>query len=142
MDTKRLATGFGWGIVATIVMSIPMVIATKTGIAPMPKPIPVALVATLLGGRPEPLLVLLGFGSHLIYGGIFGAVLAHVTRPVTILKGVYLALILWLIMQVVFLPYLGWGAFGSAITPKIAAATLVLHLIYGVTLGWSMDRKA
>ena len=142
MDTKRLATGFGWGVVATIIMSIPMIIGMKTGIAPMPKPVPIAFMAKLLGGGPEPLIILLGFSSHLIYGGIFGAVLAHVARPVTILKGVYLAILLWLIMQVVFLPYLGWGAFGSAITLKIAVVTFGLHLIYGISLGWLIDRKA
>jgi hypothetical protein len=37
-------------------------------------------------------------------------------------------------------PFLGWGAFGAAITPIIAVATLVLHLVYGATFGWLMDR--
>jgi len=35
----------------------------------------------------------------------------------------------------------GWGVFGTAITPKIAVATLVLHLIYGATLGWGLRRS-
>jgi hypothetical protein len=35
---------------------------------------------------------------------------------------------------------LGWGAFGTAETPAIAAGTLVLHLIYGVVVGWTIDR--
>ncbi|MBS1271014.1 MAG: hypothetical protein MAGBODY4_00143 [Candidatus Marinimicrobia bacterium] len=50
--------------------------------------------------------------------------------------------ILWLIMQVIWLPILGWGIFGSNITPKIAVATLILHLIYGGTLGWLFARNA
>ncbi len=33
------------------------------------------------------------------------------------------------------------GFFGLAITPRIAVATLVLHLVYGFTLGWLLDRK-
>lgn len=140
MDTQRLKVGFGWGVVAVLAMSVPMIIGMKTGIAPMPKPIPIAIVAKILGGGPKTLLMVLGFSSHLLYGGLAGAVLAHLTRPVTILKGIYLALVLWLLMQVLVLPYLGWGAFGSAITPKIAVATLVLHLIYGIVLGWLMDR--
>lgn len=43
-------------------------------------------------------------------------------------------------MQIMFLPFLGWGLFGTAITPKIAVATLVLHLVYGGVLGWPLDR--
>jgi hypothetical protein len=34
------------------------------------------------------------------------------------------------------------GLFGTAITPKIAVATLVLHLIYGVTLGGGLQLVA
>ena len=44
-------------------------------------------------------------------------------------------------MEVVFLPFLGWGFFGVAITPRIAVATLILHLVYGATLGLLMDWK-
>lgn len=33
------------------------------------------------------------------------------------------------------------GLFGTAITPAIAVATLVLHLIYGATLGWLLDLR-
>lgn len=35
----------------------------------------------------------------------------------------------------------GWGLFGVAITPKVAIATLVLHLIYGAALEWGLGRK-
>ncbi len=83
-----------------------------------------------------PLILLLAILAHLLYGGIWGAILTGVTRPVTLWKGLGLGIILWLIMQIVFLPLLGWGFFGSAITPKIAIATLVLHLVYGAMLGW------
>lgn len=34
---------------------------------------------------------------------------------------------LWLIMQIIFLPFLGWGFFGAAVTPAIAVATFILH---------------
>jgi hypothetical protein len=85
---KRLVIGFGWGVVATIAMSIVMIIGTKAGIAPMPKPIPATIVVTLLGIRlPKPLIMLLAVTSHLLYGGVFGAILAALTRPVTVWKG-------------------------------------------------------
>lgn len=56
-------------------------------------------------------------------------------------RGIGLGVFLWLIMQVVVLPFLGWGLFGTAQTPKIAVATLVLHLVYGPTFGWLMGRN-
>lgn len=144
MDAKRLASGFGWGVVATLAMSALMILGVLTGLSPMPSPIPAAIVnngLALLGvGLPMPLIMLLAAGAHLSYGGVAGAVLAALTRPVTLWKGLGWGVLLWLVMQVVVLPLLGWGFFGVAITPRIAVATLVLHLVYGLTLGLLMDR--
>lgn len=140
MDKSRVARGLGRGMVATLVMSIPMVAGIITGVAPMPEPIPVAIVAKLLGGGlAKPALATLATASHLAYGGVWGAILAAATRPVTVSKGLVLGVFLWLLMNVAVLPWLGWGLFGRAITLKIAAATLVLHLIYGAAYGWLMD---
>jgi hypothetical protein len=123
-------------------MSALMIAGVLTGLSPMPKPIPLALVGRILGGGlPRPALIALGASAHLLYGGTFGGVLAVLARPVTVGKGIALAIVLWLPMQVLWLPLLGWGAFGSAITPKIAGATLVLHLIYGTAAGWLIDRR-
>ncbi len=142
MITKRFWSGFGWGVVATIGMSIPMVIGTAAGVAPMPEPIPKVIVTMVLGkGLPMPLIMVLAAGSHLAYGGIWAALLTQVTDRITIWKGLGLGVFLWLLMQVVVLPLIGWGLFGAAITPKIAVATLILHLIYGALVGWLVDRR-
>jgi hypothetical protein len=138
---RRLAIGAGWGAVATVAMSVVMIAGVATGISPMPKPIPVALVArTLGGGLPMPALIALGALAHLAYGATAGAVLAGVVRRVSVATALGYAVALWALMDLVWLPYLGWGLFGTAITPKIAAATLVLHLVYGLTLGLLLDR--
>ena len=144
METKRLVVGFGWGVVATLAMSALMILGVVTGLSPMPSPIPAAIVnmgLELLGvGLPLPLIMLLAAVAHLSYGGVWGAVLAALTRPVTIWKGLGLGVFLWLLMQIVVFPFLGWGVFGVGITPLIAVATLVLHLVYGAALGLLMDR--
>lgn len=140
-SSNRFLRGVGWGALATVVMSIPMIIGVSTGVAPMPRPIPLALAVLVLGSAaPQPLLMIVGVVSHLAYGGLWGGILAISTRPVTVMKGIGLGLFLWLLMQVIVLPLLGWGMFGTAITPAIAGATLMLHLIYGGTLGWLTDR--
>ena len=142
VDSSRLARGFGWGIVATIGMSTLMIIGYVSGRAPMPRPIPEAIALTLLGdGAPKPLVRVLGVSAHFLYGGTFGAVLATIARPVTIKKGVGLGIGLWALMGIVVLPFLGWGLFGTAITPAIAVATLILHLVYGTLLGGGLDRN-
>jgi len=136
-----LRWGFMWGVAATIAMSIPMMIGMATGVAPMPEPIPKALVSLVFGaGLPAPLLMALSAGSHLGYGGVFGALLVRLYPEAGIREGLSLGVLLWLVMEIVVLPVLGWGFFGAAITPKIAVATLVLHLIYGATLGWGLGR--
>jgi hypothetical protein len=144
MDGKRLASGFGWGLVATLAMSILMVIAFATGVSPMPKPIPAAIVGKVVGGVlgegiPQRAIVALAVATHFAYGGFWGAVLAALTRPVTLWKGLGLGVFLWLLMDMVALPFLGWGFFGVGITPQIVVATLVLHLVYGATLGLVVD---
>ena len=142
MNPGRLARGFSWGVVATIAMSVLMILGVVTGISPMPRPIPAALVVAVFGeGLPTPLIMLLAAASHLAYGGFWGAILATLTRPATIWKGIVLGVFLWFVMQIVVLPFLGWGFFGVAISPRVAVATLILHLVYGATLGWLLDRK-
>ena len=103
----------------------------------MPSPIPVALAHWALGNLPKPVLMITGGIAHFLYGGVAGAVLFTVLRErVNVLWGMGFGVLLWIGMQIIFLPLLGWGLFGSAVTPRIAVATLVLHLIYGAILGW------
>ena len=139
---KSLAVAFGWGILGTIGMSIIMIIGKLTGIAPMPKPIPLAIVVEILGKETvKPLLMGLAIIFHLGYGGFWGAVLSQITQTVTIKKSLLMGFALWIIMQLIVFPFLGWGVFAMEITPKIAVASLILHLLYGGILGWGLSRK-
>ncbi|TAM79871.1 MAG: hypothetical protein EPN47_18285 [Acidobacteria bacterium] len=123
-------------------MAVVMILGRVTGMAPMPAPIPVAIIGKIFGaGLPKPFLMLMAVISHLAYGGFWGWVLWRVTKRVTLWNALALGGIMWLIMQIIVLPFLGWGVFGVAITPKIAVATFVLHMIYGGTLGWLGTRK-
>lgn len=132
----RFVPGFVWGVVATVVMSVFMLVGVATGMSPMPKPVPAAILGKLgAGGLPRPAMMAVAAGAHLAYGGLWAGLLATLVRPVTIGAGLLLGVGLWLVMQSVVLPLLGWGIFGTAITPTIAVATLVLHLVYGAALG-------
>lgn len=51
-----------------------------SGMSPMPKPIPLAIIGKLLGpGTAKPVLMGLALLSHLGYGGFFGGVFALAT---------------------------------------------------------------
>ena len=51
-----------------------------------------------------------------------------------LLKGVSYGGILWLGMMLVAMPMAGQGLFGLALGPSAPVMTLVLHLVYGVTI--------
>lgn len=139
---SRFWPGFGWGVLATVVMSLPMIAGAVAGILPMPRPIPAAIVGSILGQElAPPFLMVAAAGSHLAYGGVAGGLLAVLTRPVTLAKGLGWGVLLWAVMGVAWLPFLGWGPFGTGIDVRIAVATLVLHAVYGLTLGWMVDRS-
>ena len=138
---ENIKRGFLYGLLATLGMTIIMLIGTFSKLSPMPAPIPVALVHKFIGNLPKPALMVLGMIFHFLYGGIAGAVFAKFVNNKNILKGFGWGIVLWIIMQLIVLPILGWGIFGSSVTPKIAIATLILHLIYGGILGWGLSRK-
>lgn len=141
MIRDRTLDGFVWGIAATLAMSVLMVAGTVTGMSPIPEPIPKAIVLTIVGSSLPPLVLMgLSVGAHLTYGGLFGAALGTAVDEPGVVGGVALGIGLWAILGVVFLPLVGWGLFGTGVTPRIAVATLVLHLIYGVVLGVGLDR--
>jgi len=133
--------GFIYGLIATLLMTVIMLLGTVSGISPMPAPIPVVLVKTVFGAMPKPVLMILGFIAHFIYGGVAGGIFVLFFKKSFQRNGFLWGVILWLIMQIIFLPILGWGLFGSALTPKIAVATLILHLIYGGTLGYYLAKR-
>jgi hypothetical protein len=144
--TKDWPRGFGLGLLATLAMTTVMALGMLSGRAPMPEPIPFAVVSSLFCRFPAPARMcltgpavrILGMGAHFLYGGAAGAVFMALFRRRSLLTGLSWGLALWLIMQTVFLPLVGWGFFGLAAaggTPKIALATLALHLVYGGILG-------
>jgi len=134
--------GIVYGLLATLAMTVVMVLGLLTRVSPMPTPIPVALAKWAFGDLPQLALMGLGGLAHFFYGGLAGVVFVHLFKQNrTPWTGFLWGALLWLGMQLVVLPLLGWGAFGTAITPKIAVATLVLHLLYGGVLGWTTSRS-
>ncbi len=140
MELRRFAKGFTWGLVATGVMTVLMIGARVTGISPMPKPVPMAVLAAWDVFLPAWLALVGGFAVHFVYGGFWAGYLTLLSKRVTIWQGLALGVVLWVVMGWIFLPFVGWGAFGRAAGPDILWAMLILHLVYGLTYGALMDR--
>lgn len=133
------------GIVGSLVMFVLMMIGIHgTGIAPFNIP-PSAAFLVKFDIAVQPLALLVHFG----YGAFWSIILIVATgNHPSIGKGLLLSIVLWLIMMVIYSPIIGWGFFGFADTsgmvdklqleqgPKYLVMTLVLHLLYGATIGW------
>lgn len=148
---NRIRRGFLWGVGATVAMTlmhiaILAVTAHLTVEAVTVRMLPEVIVARILGsGLPTSIRVLLAAVIHFSYGGFWGGVLSAMTPRVTLWKGIATGAFLYLIMQVVLLPLLGRGIFGSAIPHHRGAASFIpsvlTHFTYGATLGWFGGRR-
>ncbi|MFB6275724.1 MAG: DUF6789 family protein [Halothece sp.] len=138
------------GLVGGLIMFIVLMLGTNQGIAPFNIP-PSAAFLVSLGIPPKPLAPIL----HFAYAALGSVVLVLLFgRQTNVVKGIGLALILWLIFMLVYSPIIGWGIFGAAgpttdlskdaalylgSSGKFVLITLILHVIYGIVIGW-LDR--
>ena len=131
------------GLAGSLIMFVLMMIAINgVGIAPFNMP-PSAAFLQSLGITPKPLALII----HFSYGAIAAVFLHEVFKNKSkVVYGIGLAFVMWLIMMLVVSPIIGWGIFGAdagsidgelalSSTPKYIISTLILHLIYGLTIG-------
>jgi hypothetical protein len=135
-ELKRSLLGAQWGLVATAVMTIFMAIGQALFGSRLGRPFPLLLMSRLLPHAEPGRLAAATIVAHAGYGALAGIAFAYLSRPMTLGKGIGYALFLWFTMQITFVPWLGWGDFGLIHSYRFALYTLMLHLPYGVALGW------
>ena len=135
-ELRRSLQGAEWGLVATAVMTIFMVLGVALFPARLARPFPLLLASRLLPHAGRGWLAAATVIGHAGYGALAGLVFAYLARPMSLGKGIGYALFLWFTMQIIFVPWLGWGDFGLLHSSGFALYTLLLHLPYGATLGW------
>ena len=134
-------------MVGSLIMFLLMLLGINgTGIAPFNTP-PSAAFLMKLGLPAQPLGLIVHFG----YGAFWSVLLVYLyENDLGIKKGLGIALAAWLIMMIIYSPIIGWGlfGFGDAHTlspgdplyleagPKYLISTLVLHLVFGIIIGW------
>ncbi len=135
------------GLIGSLIMFLLMMLGIHgTGIAPFNIP-PSAAFFTKLGIAVGPLPLLVHFG----YGAFWSILLVYLFKQQTdITKGLGIAIAAWLIMMLIYSPIIGWGVFGFGDGhmldpsnplyleggPKYLISTLILHLIFGLVIGW------
>ena len=132
LTSKEWLKALGVGIATAILLSAVMVPAFKLGISPLPKPLGLAFAETVLG-RPLPLPA--GLFFHVAYVTFWSVAFVVLFRDtLSFGNALSLALVLWIGVLVVFLPLVGWGFLGLAVSPKLIVASLVPHLLFAAFL--------
>src|SRR5579863_7280799 len=125
----------GVGIATSVILAVLNVIALKSHVSPMPKPLGLAFADTVFG-RDLPLPV--GLLFHLAWVTGFSVIYVIVWRSaLTLQNAVILAAALWLVVLLVFFPLVGWGFLGLAVSPKAVIPVTVSHLLFAVIL-WGL----
>ena len=137
LSVKDYAKALGTGVATSVLLSIIMVTALKTGISPMPKPLGLAFADTLFNaGLPLP-VGLLFHVAWVTFWSVLYVVLFW--NALTFGRALALAAFLWALVLLVFYPFVGWGVLGLQIGPKLIVAALVSHVLFGVIL-WAITR--
>ena len=136
----NLNRGFLAGFIATIALSILMLIKSALGMLPQLNAIQMlsGITANLTGTQPS---IVLGWLEHLVigiflWGGLFSLVQDKLPAEDYWARGVLFGVGAWVLMMLIVMPIAGAGLFGFGIGLSVPIATLILHLIYGAVLGW------
>lgn len=134
-EMKKLGKAMMAGLVATVVLSVLMVMKSAMGVMPeldLPR-----MIAGMMGMPDAPAI---GWAVHFMIGVVgYGAALALVGERLPggslMWRGVFLATLGWLVMLVVLMPMAGAGLFGMRLGVAAPLMTLMLHLVFGAVLG-------
>jgi hypothetical protein len=130
---KNTINGVIAGVIATMLLSLLMMMKGKMGV--MPGLDIISMLAGMMGGA-----LALGWTMHFMvgagYGILFGAANNKLPAKSLVGKGVILGIAGWLLMMLALMPMMGAGLFAMNMGPMAAMMTFVLHAIFGAVLGF------
>ncbi|MDQ6957521.1 MAG: hypothetical protein Q9M24_00235 [Mariprofundaceae bacterium] len=127
------------GFVATIVLSVLMVMKMKMGV--MPDLNAIKMMTTMAHGMlGTPAVPVVGWMMHFMIGTVLWGVLFAVIGKLLpgsgyVSKGLSFGVLAWVLMMVMVMPMAGAGFFGLSLGMMAPVMTLMLHLVYGAVLG-------
>ncbi len=143
---NKWTAGLVAGFLATVVLSLLMVLKAMMGVAPGFSVI--AGNAALFAKLGTPTTSTWGWIWHFLIGTVAWGLLFAAIRDLLPgssepMRGLVFGLIAWVAMMVVWMPMAGKSLFAIPDPGMMALVmTLVLHLIYGLVLGWVYARVA
>lgn len=139
LSTREWWKTISVGVATGVFLAVLNLIALKTQVSPLPKPLGLAFAETVFG-HSLPLPV--GLLFHLAWVTFFSVVYVVLWRnALTLRNAVILASVLCLLVLIVFFPIVRWGFFGLAVSPKLILAATVSHLLFALTL-WGLCHLA
>jgi uncharacterized membrane protein YagU involved in acid resistance len=122
------------GFVATLVLSMLMVGKGMMGV--MPELDPIRMISGM-AGNPDQRSTgwVVHFAIGIVAWGLLFAALTPVIPGAYWLKGTIFGIGAWVAMMIFVMPMAGKGLFGLKINPMAPAATLMLHIVFGLVLG-------
>ncbi len=133
----NIKAGLISGFIATLVLSLIMVMKAKMGLMPE-----LNAIKMLAGMMHAPLIM--GWVAHFMIGTVVWGLLYSLA--VRVLPGgvmgsaLIFSVIAWMMMMVGSMPMAGAGLFGLKLGAMAPVATLMLHLIWGAVLGLSYKK--
>lgn len=128
------------GLIATIAMTVLMLVAPMMGMPKMP-------IGNMLANFMH-VPVALGWSMHFMIGLILAAGYVFLFQPFVggnnLFKGALYSLIPFFMAQLIVMPMMGAGVFASH-TPApmlMVMGSLMGHLVYGIVLGWTAKESA
>ncbi|MCF8232400.1 MAG: hypothetical protein K9J27_09435 [Bacteroidales bacterium] len=146
MDTQAILKAGIAGLAGSLLMYILLQVSLITGIAPF-NVTPSYAFVNALGFDIKALAIVL----HFLYGAFWSIMLVlFYGDEVNFGRGMSLSIVVWILMMIAISPGIDWGFFGNGsnsllepdqmlyVAPgiKYPAFTLVIHLFYGLIVGW------
>ncbi|MCH4564563.1 MULTISPECIES: DUF6789 family protein [Halomonas] len=135
----RLGYGMVAGLVATLVISMFLILRLSAGLMPWYNPIEIMnLTAQRALGTPSSIYV--GWTIHfvvgtLIWGTLFGLFESDLPGGTDTRRGLAFGVIAWLVVMVTVFPLAGSGFFGLGFGLIAPISTLLGHIVFGLVLG-------
>ncbi len=135
---SNITHGLVAGFVATVVLTVMLVAKSMMGL--MPALDPIMMLAAMMG-----MPIVVGWLGHFMigtvaWGGLFAILGDRIPGDSNIARGATLGVAAWLAMMIVIMPMAGAGAFGMAMGIMAPMMTLLMHVVFGVVLGWVYGR--
>ena len=138
-EISKISKGIMAGFVATIVLTVLMLLKNMMGIMPELDPVKMMadMAAQKLGMEPN---LAVGWVMHFMigsvaWGGAFAVLNDILPAKTQRQKGMLFGIAAWIMMMIGPMPMSGAGLFGLNIGPMAPVMTFVLHIIFGVVLG-------